>query len=134
MCRLKIMLLKLPRTPRKHGEKYRYHLARPFKQYQYNLARRLSKSRLISPIQYQPNLHINLHIFPLYAGASRLPPRVSASGRKPCGGNKSTFSYSPKSLFPLNFPKLIFEIILAEGKPTQIFIISFSFYAQIVSL
>ena len=59
------------------------------------LRARLIKSRLLSPIQYLP-----IYIFSFFnAGASRLPPRVFASGPKSCGGNnvtqppKATVSY-----------------------------------------
>ena len=44
------------------------------------LCARLSKSILILP-----TISSNLYIYPFYAVTSRLPPRVLASGSKPCG-------------------------------------------------
>ena len=49
----------------------------------YHLARLVEQIEIAFPY----TISTNLHIFPFYAGASRLPPRVLASGPRSCGGN-----------------------------------------------
>ena len=58
-------------------EQYRHHLARPVEQIE---------------IAFLSTTSTNLHIFPFYAGASRLPPRLLAAGAKPCGAKKAHLS------------------------------------------
>ena len=55
----------------------------------------LNKSRLIPP-----TISTNLYTYPFYARTSRLPPRVLASGPKPCEGNHYNSTYAQPTMMP----------------------------------
>ena len=43
-------------------------------------------------------MHADAHILTIYAGTSKVPPRVPASGPEPCGGNEVSFNTCSSSI------------------------------------
>ena len=68
---------------RKFYHTYRYYLRAFYHTYRYYLRSHFGQVEILSGI-----LYIYIYIYSIYARTTMMPPRVLASGPKPCRGNK----------------------------------------------